>query len=328
MEKFVFLLAVLQIATSKTLFVPLEDSEPALRFPVIGDWGGVPLPPYYTNQEVSVASELGKTVANWGADFILSVGDNFYYEGVIDVNDFRFRTTFESVYDAESLRDVPWYVVAGNHDHNGNVTAQIAYSKVSSRWKFPSLYYDLSFMIPKTNVSVRLLMLDTVVLCGNSDDFHGEQPLGAANPKMANEQLTWLTEKMKTSKEDYLLVAGHYPVWSIAEHGPTRCLLDHVEPLLKEYKATAYLSGHDHNLQYLQDVNGIGYVLSGAGNFMENSRKHERAVPSGYSKYFLGEGYTMGGFAYIKVTAKEMNVTYILSGGTSLFQTTLYPRKL
>ena len=31
--------------------------------------------------------------------------------------------------------------------------------------------------------------------------------------------------------------------------------------------------------QYLQDKNGVGYVLSGAGNFMEPSRKHLRKSP-------------------------------------------------
>lgn len=328
MDMLVFLLAILPCVALRTLSNPADDSESSLRFAVIGDWGGLPLPPYHTKQEVFVAHELGKTVAHWGADFIISVGDNFYYEGVKNVTDPRFKDTFEAVFRAPSLQNVPWYVIAGNHDHYGNVTAQIAYSNRSSRWKFPDLYYDRSFKIPATNVSVRILMLDTIVLCGNSDDFHGGQPLHAANPKMANEQLDWLTKNLQTAKEDYLLVVGHYPVWSIAEHGPTHCLLNHVEPLLKKYKATAYLSGHDHNVQYLQDDSGIGYVLSGAGNFFENSRKHEAKVPMGYLRFFLGEGSPMGSFVYIKITAKKMDITYIQAGGKSLFKTTLHPRAL
>ena len=49
----------------------------------------------------------------------------------------------------------------------------------------------------------------------------------------------------------YLVAAGHFPVYSIAEHGPTKCLVDRLRPLLQQYKATAYLCGHDHNLQVI-----------------------------------------------------------------------------
>ncbi len=106
-------------------------------------------------------------------------GDNFYFDGVSSVEDKRFEETFESIYTQDSLQ-VPWYIVAGNHDHHRNVTAQIAYSNVSPRWKFPSFYHSHVFKIPGTTKTLQLVLLDTVIFAGYGND-DGRQPPGKAD---------------------------------------------------------------------------------------------------------------------------------------------------
>ena len=59
-------------------------------------------------------------------DFILGLGDNFYEHGVTDVNDRRFRGTYENVYgrtsDRSNLKLLDFWHINGNHDHRGNVS--------------------------------------------------------------------------------------------------------------------------------------------------------------------------------------------------------------
>ncbi|KTF75588.1 hypothetical protein cypCar_00012790 [Cyprinus carpio] len=316
----VFLTALPGVLCCQSSFIDLESkgsNKSSIRFLVLGDWGGLPYPPYITPIEKATARMMAKTASQMGADFILALGDNFYYKGVTDVNDPRFQ---------DSL-NIPWYVIAGNHDHVGNVLAQIEYSQKSKRWNFPYYYYEMNFRIPQTDSTLTIIMLDTVLLCGNSDDFLDQQPKAPRSGVQANRQLLWLQERLAMSKADYLLVAGHYPVWSISAHGPTDCLLKKLRPLLKKYKATAYLCGHDHNLQYIKE-SGIGYVVSGAGNFMDPDMRHRNKVPQGSSLFFSGDAGTLGGFAHVEVNKKEMAVTFIQARGTSLYRAVLKKRDL
>lgn len=300
----------------------LGKNRTSLKFLAVGDWGGLPYPPYVTAVQEATAREMGKVAEQMGADFVLALGDNFYYTGVESVDSPRFKYTFESVYTQPSLQ-VPWYILAGNHDHKGSVSAQIEYSKNSPRWKFPDYYYELNFRI--SNMTLTIIMLDTVKLCGRCDDFLGEMPSGPLSPLEANRQLTWLRERLARSRADFLLVAGHYPVWSVSEHGPTRCLLRDLLPLLKKYKATAYFCGHDHNLQYIEESN-VGYVVSGAGNFIDPDTSHWDHVPKGAVKFFTGQASTLGGFVHVEVTKDEMVVKSLQAKGTSLYRTVLSRR--
>lgn len=312
-----------------TAFQELEETgknRTSIKFLAIGDWGGVPYPPYITAVQKATAREMSQVAEQVGADFVLALGDNFYYKGVNSVDSPRFKDTFESVYTAKSLR-IPWYILAGNHDHNGNVKAQIEYSQRSNRWRFPAYYYELNFRIPNTQKTLTIIMLDTVMLCGNSDDFSDAQPKGPLREVDANRQLVWLQDRLARSKADFLLVAGHYPVWSVSEHGPTQCLLQQMYPLLIKHNVTAYLCGHDHNLQYIEE-SGVGYVVSGAGNFLDPDVRHWNHVPKGSIKFFTGQASTLGGFVHAEVAQDKMIVTFYQAKGTSLYRTVLSQRNL
>jgi tartrate-resistant acid phosphatase type 5 len=216
-------------------------------FLVMGDWGGSPMWPFTTGPEKSTASGMGKLASDSSSTFALALGDNFYDSGVKNVHDSRFQHTFENVFDAKSLQapNFSFKVIAGNHDHRGNVTAQVEYSNMNDRWDFPSLYYTF------TEGDVQFVMLDTVVLSGNSDledgtELDGKDLPGPASTEDAQSQLEWLEQTLSASRSKYLVVTGHYPVHSICEHGPTPQLIEDVQPMLEKYNVSAWMNGHDH----------------------------------------------------------------------------------
>ena len=61
---------------------------------MVGDWGGLPNAPFITPIERATAREMGRTADQLGADFVLALGDNFYYKGVKSVDDPRFQVSY------------------------------------------------------------------------------------------------------------------------------------------------------------------------------------------------------------------------------------------
>ncbi|XP_019850708.1 PREDICTED: tartrate-resistant acid phosphatase type 5-like isoform X2 [Amphimedon queenslandica] len=304
----------------------VDVSGNSLNFLVIGDWGGMSDEPYYTVGQSKVASVMGEKAEKIDSQFTLAVGDNFYEDGVKDVDDPRFNETFEEVFTAPSLQK-RWYAICGNHDYNGNASAQVAYTQKSARWYMPSFYYTEIFNLSSSNITIQFVFIDTVILCGLSHPkLRHLPPSGPQSSDLADDQWAWIESTLQQSTADWLIVSGHYPVWSVAEHGPTDELVKNLRPLLIKYNVTAYFCGHDHDIQHIkEDGSSVNYFVSGAGHLIDSSTEHEDKVPKGSLKYRYGTSSSSSDGAYntVTITAQSMVVNFFNVKGEMIYTSTL-----
>ena len=279
-----------------------DTKSEGLNFLVFGDWGRHGEP-----DQIEVATQMGIAANAIKAQFIISVGDNFYEDGVASTDDPQWQRSFEDVYHAHSLQ-VPWYVALGNHDYRGNCDAQIAYSRLSQRWNMPARYFTLTRQIDAAT-AVDFFFLDTtpVVRSYWHEPGYREHVRTQDVPK----QLAWFKSALAASTAPWKIVIGHHPIYSgggILGHGDTRELIEEVLPLLKQYQVQAYFNGHDHNLQHLQ-VGTVNLIDSGAGS---------RARPVFKTKY-TKFAEACSGFTTVSLQADTMKVRLIDYRGRLLY---------
>jgi len=220
----------------------------------LGDWGAV------NSDQAGVAKQIGIHAGTFNATFLLALGDNFYGDGVSSDTDPQWTTTYRNVYTDPNL-NIPWYALLGNHDHHmkrGQGEIDYYVNKRDSRWYCPALWYNFIYPIPGTTKTVEFIYMDTVVSSGGDDS--------GVNKTQQQEQYLWINNTLKASQSDWILFAGHYPVYSAGEHGNTADLVSYLMPILEEYGVDTYFCGHDHTLQHLHDtVDGVQYLVSGNG---------------------------------------------------------------
>ena len=206
------------------------------------------------------------------------LGDNFYDAGVNDENDPLWKLYYTDLYSAPSTQ-VPWYVVLGNHDYYTGTghpehtpQAEIDYflKKKDNRWNAPSHFYTKTWTIPGSQDTFQIVFVDTVILAPNA-----ASPAKTGLPTSAQVQdimrapyLAQVEAMLAASTAKFLIVAGHYHsmndfleksyclilycviVYTVTDgDGPTAELVDHLVPLMKKYKVSAYIHGHEHNAE-------------------------------------------------------------------------------
>ena len=227
-------------------------------FFVLGDWGlkgkGNQLP---------VANEMIRQSKLHEPSLIMTVGDNFYENGVSSIDDEHWKLSYEDVYK-DMTKKYPWYVALGNHDYRGNVEAQIGYHSINPNWNMPARYYTFVKTLP-SNEKVRFLVIDTdPYILSYYSDLNYKKVIAEQDTA---KQTRWIDSVLAASKEEWKIVAGHHPLYSADDKRPdTSNLVRVMEPLFKRYKVKAYICGHVHDIQYNYPGNGnTGYIISGSG---------------------------------------------------------------
>jgi acid phosphatase len=280
--------------------IPAAFAEPTpLSFVAVGDWG------HASTKARAVAAAMGQTAEAINSSFVISLGDNFYPRGVENVNDRQWTETFERAFTAPSLM-TPWNVVAGNHDHRGNPLAQVEYSRVSKRWRMPSLYYKRSERLIG-NSTADFFYLDTETM-----RTEGQKPKKANYRPDAQEQLAWLERELGASRAAWKIVVGHHPVYSGGTHGNTGRLVNWLAPMFKRYGVQVYIAGHNHNLEHLE-ISGTHYLTSGGGADPHGVK----TLPA--TRFGAGEL----GFLSARLGPAAMNIEFVGQDGGSLYRTAI-----
>lgn len=268
------MLAVLLLFSAITATARINDAslfEDKLNFYVANDLGRNG---YYDQKPIAeMMGELGEMI---GPEFVLATGDVHHFEGVRSVNDPLWMTNFELIYSHPELM-IPWYPICGNHEYRGNTQAVVDYSTVSRRWEMPARYYTKVF--DEEGVTLRVVWIDTTPLI---DKYRRDSVKYAdACRQDIDSQLEWLDSVLETAQEDWVIVAGHHPIYADTYKSETERLdmQNRVDAILRRHRVDMYICGHIHNFQHIRvEGSDIDYIVNSSGSLSRDVKPVEGTV--------------------------------------------------
>ncbi|CAN7002906.1 unnamed protein product [Brassica oleracea var. botrytis] len=302
---------------------PVTKSDGSLDILVFGDWGrkgGF-------NQSL-VAHQMGIVGEQLDIDFVISVGDNFYDDGLKGDTDTSFEASFSHIYTHPSLQK-QWYSVLGNHDYRGNVSAQLSQvltkrlemvlSQIFCLMLSPRLIYTffgmVEFFFVDTNPFVKKYFTDPE---DHTYDWSNVLP----RKKYIYNLLHDLDLEIKKSRATWKFVVGHHGIKTAGQHGVAQELVDQLLPILElkiflENKVDLYINGHDHCLQHIGSEGEIQFLTSGGGS------KAWRGDIQPWDPKELKLYYDGQGFMSLRITHSEVKFVFYDISGNVLHQSRL-----
>ncbi|CAK0833370.1 unnamed protein product, partial [Prorocentrum cordatum] len=203
-------------------------------FFVIGDWGrGEGTSGIAQECQTSIAEAMDKKMAELGdVKFVISLGDSFYSEGVLNKDDPEWDKKWRWVYSVD-LRSIPWYSVYGERDYRTDPCACTSDDRECAQVSYDEDDFE-HFQMPGTSyfheypeMGIELVGLDLNNF-QNGDRFEGD---GSADEVMfsdcfktscafkcldnmrtrAEASMKLFHERVANSRQKSMVVFSHYP---------------------------------------------------------------------------------------------------------------------
>jgi len=258
----------------------LKPAPETVRVLAFGDFGNG------SAEQKQVAAAMLRHHHQMPFDFAITLGDNFYDQGMPSLNDPRWQSWWAALYDPLEIK---FYATFGNHDwgYGDSPAAEILYSERSQSWRLPAPYYTF------TAGPVQFFALDT--------------------NEVSEAQKLWLKEELEKSRALWKVVYGHHPIYSAGTHGDNNGLIRALLPILKGH-ADIYLAGHDHDLEHLKPEGGVHFFISGGGG-----AKLREPKPDPRSLF----AKRIHGFTVLEANETQLKVSFIGTDGVVLYAYTL-----
>ena len=253
-----------------------------------------------------IANLMGEMAGKIKPECIISTGDTHHGNGVKSTTDDDWQEHLIEMYNHRNLAKLDWWAVTGNHEYRGNSQALIDYSKVNPHWRMPAKYYTMVFK--KGGATIRFVMLDTTPLI---DRYRESNKYPDAKHQDKDAQLEWLDKVLSEATEDWVIVAGHHPVY--ADTKKPRIERDDmkktINSILRKHKVAMYICGHIHSFQHIRRKGyDIDYLVNSSASWARDVKKTKDM------QYCSNEA----GFSVITASKKRLSVHMIDKNGNIL----------
>lgn len=264
---------------------------------------------YYDQKSISeTMAALCETV---DVECVVAPGDIHHFEGVRSVDDPLWMTNYELIYSHPELM-IPWYCTLGNHEYRGTTQACIDYTRKSARWNMPERYHTF-VLTADDGTTLRFVLIDTTPLIDKYRTETSKYPDAVLQDR--DRQLAWMDSVLTAANEDWVLVAGHHPVYADTgkDDSERADMQKYVRPVLQRHsdKVAMYLCGHIHNFQHIRPGKGdpIDYVVNSSASL---SRK--KVAPTPGAVFVSGES----GFSFIAADRHSLTLYMLDKEGRTL----------
>ncbi len=253
---------------------------------------------YYEQKPIAeLMGVMGETI---GPEAVVAAGDVHHFEGVVSTQDPLWMTNYELIYSHPELMKT-WLPVLGNHEYRGNTQAVLDYRNISRRWEMEGRYYTKVY--DDNGVSIRLVLIDTTPLINR---YHNSSTYPDVDSQDIDAQLKWIDKTLNEATEDWVIVAGHHPMYADTKKDliEQKDMQERLLPILQRYKSKVamYVCGHIHNFQHIRRGNdGIDYVVNSSASLARKVNPTEGTIFCSPAE----------GFSVVSATKKQLNLYMI-----------------